>query len=104
MFLVADNLGYTQAGLTLVELVWNGETGGKSEEELKKIGKTASVDSVSVGTYAGVAGDWAAVFLFSKIAAKGGLAKWRPKHIMVGAYSVPFPDSDIKVQFAIDPR
>lgn len=57
-----------------------------------------------MGTHAGVAGDWAAVFVFSRIAAKGGLANWRPKHVLVGAYSLPYPDCDIKVPSAIDPR
>lgn len=57
-----------------------------------------------MGTYAGVAGDWAAVFIFPRIAAKGGLGKWRPKNILVGAYSIPYPDCDITVQSAIDPR
>jgi hypothetical protein len=104
MFLVADNSDYSQHGLRLVDLDWNGETNGKGDDELKQIGTTAKVDSIRVGTHAGVAGDWAAVFVFSRIAAKGGLAKWRPKHILVGAYSVPYPDCDIKVQSAIDPR
>ena len=104
MFLVADNLDYTKAGLTLVDLDWNGEASGKTDNELREIGKTANVDSIAVGTHAGAAGDWAAVFLFATIAEKGGLAKWRPKHVLVAAYSVPYPDCDIKVEEAIDPR
>jgi hypothetical protein len=104
MFLVADNLDYSQDGLLLVDLDWDGETDGKSDEELKRIGKTANINSLPVGTHAGVAGNWAAVFMFSRIAEKGCLAKWRPKHILVGAYSVPYPDCDVKVQSAIDPR
>jgi hypothetical protein len=57
-----------------------------------------------VGTHAGEAGHWAAVLVFSRIAAEGSLAKWRPKHILVGVYSVPYLDRDIKVQSAIEPR
>jgi hypothetical protein len=104
MFLVADNLDYSGAGLSLVELDWDGETDGKSDEELREIGKATSVDRISVGTHASAAGDWAAVFVFSRIAEKGGLSKWRPKHVLVGVYSIPYPDCDIKVQSAIDPR
>jgi hypothetical protein len=104
MFLVADNLDYANAGLTLVDLDWDRETSGKTDDELREIGKTANTDSIAVGTHAAAAGDWAAVFIFATIARKGGLAKWRPKHVLVAAYSVPYPDCDIKVAEAMDPR
>lgn len=61
MFLVADKLNYTQAGLSLVELNRNGRTDGKSDEKLKQSGRAAGIDSIPVGTHAGVAGDFAAV-------------------------------------------
>jgi hypothetical protein len=104
MFLVADEVDYTQHGLRLVDLDWDGESEGKSDEELKQIGAMARVDSMRVGTHAAIAGGWAAVFMFSRIAEKGGLSKWRPNHVLVGVYSVPYPDCDIKVQSAIDLR
>ncbi|GAB7335531.1 hypothetical protein MBLNU13_g07874t2 [Cladosporium sp. NU13] len=104
MFLVADKIDYTREGLRLVDLDWDGKTEGKSDEDLKEIGRAASLDYMSVGPHAAAAGDWVAVLLFSRIAAKGGLAKWRPKHVLVPAYSLPYPGSDIKTQSAIDPR
>lgn len=98
MFLVADKIDCAREGLHLVNLDWDGETDSESEQELKETGQTAGLKCISVGTHAGVAGDWAAVFVFSRIAAKGGLANWRPKHVLDGAYSLPYPDCDIKVQ------
>lgn len=75
VFLVADKIDCVREGLYLVNLDWDGETDGKREQELKLLGQTASLECISMGTHAGVAGDWAAVFVFSRIVAKGGLAK-----------------------------
>jgi hypothetical protein len=62
------------------------------------------VDSIAVGTHVGEARDWASEFVFPIIAGKGGLVKWRPKHILFGVYSLPYLGRDIKFQSAIDPK
>ena len=71
MFLVADKFYYTQHGLRLVELDWDGEMEGHSDEELKQVDEVASTHSISVDTHAGITGDWAAVFIFLKSCSKG---------------------------------
>ncbi|KAF2637636.1 hypothetical protein P280DRAFT_529932 [Massarina eburnea CBS 473.64] len=40
--LVCDNTNYSQEGLILVKLAWDGVTKGRSKDELRKTGKTAS--------------------------------------------------------------
>lgn len=92
MFLVADNADLTGAGLTPVEL--------DRDSQSKN---TAIQDSLKVGTSSAQAGDWAAVPLFATIAQKGGIQKWRPKHVLVGAHCPPCPDSDIKIEKSLDP-
>ena len=87
-----------------MKLDWDGETDGKSDEELREIGKAFGLDFISVGTTVCEVGDWAVVSTFPRVAEKGSPTEWRPKHVLVATYSLLYLDRDIRVQSAIDPR
>jgi len=65
-----------------VDLDWNGETDGKSYGELEQIGNHADTEHLSVGTHVGADGDWAAVFIFPRIADK-------KRHLLMATKTCP---------------
>lgn len=102
MFLAVENENFVQEGLTLVELDWDAQTKDRSEGDLEKLGMSVKIDTLTVGSSAVQAGDWAAVFLFATIARKGGIQKWKPRHLLIGAHCPPCPDGDVKLVNSLD--
>lgn len=102
MFLTFENENFVQEGLTLVELDWDGQTKDRSEEELEAFGLSTKKDKLTVGSSAVQAGNWAAVFLFATIARKGGIRKWKPRHLLIGAHCPPCPGGDVKLEASLD--
>ena len=102
MFLVADNPNFAEYGVNLVELIWDGKAANRSRRNLIDTGSSAPIKVLRVDTSSAV-GNWSAIPLLCTIADKGGYDKWEPKHVLIGTYSVPYADCDIKLAMAVDP-
>lgn len=93
MFLVADSKNIQADGIALVHIDWDGNVGDKSREALQDIGRTSPRKTQrcecmkAVPTLCTIAGDF---------------RKWSYKHWCFGAYTINYPDADIKIAELLD--
>lgn len=93
MFLVADSKNVQTDGIALVHIDWDGNISGKSRDALQEIGKTSARKTQrcecmqAVSTLCTIAGDF---------------RKWSYKHWCFGAYTINYPDADIKIAELLD--
>ncbi len=97
LFLLSSSQDTQEDAIVLVHLDWSGSPDGFSKEELFDIGSKAPRKTqrleISPMTTVGMVCDIAS-----------GRRKWGPDHWMFGAYTVSYPDCDIKIAQLIDKR
>jgi hypothetical protein len=99
-FIVADEPNYSEEGVAIVHIDWDGKTSGKSKEQLLDFGKSllyqtqrAEVPETAVRAAVGT------VCMLAQ-----GYRKWQPKVKQFAIYHTNSSDADIKLATAIDPH
>lgn len=98
-FIIADTPDWEQQGVQLVHTDWDGDVKGKTNKELLKVGKNASIQTQraqvpQIAKRAAVA---------TLLMMAQGYEKWMPRHKTFAVYGTAYSDGDIAISKAIDP-